>query len=179
MKKRIAALCAAAFLAAGCFRDTPPDGTHECRAETANDGAYSTRTAELIGSARSEVLVIMYAVKYDPAQPDDPANGLLEALSAARSRGVTIRVLADNLTAWEYPATTNYMAAAGLEYRIDPAGITTHAKLAVIDASVTVIGSHNWTESALSRNNETSVVLHSEGLAKAQRDYFYRLYDKY
>lgn len=45
------------------------------------------------------------------------------------------------------------------------AGTTTHAKIVAVDSTYVFIGSHNWTESVLTANNEVSVIIVSEEIA--------------
>ena len=52
---------------------------------------------------------------------------------------------------------------------------TTHAKLMVVDGQLTLLGSTNWTYYALTSNNEASVLIRSQELARAIIDYFNRV----
>ena len=45
-------------------------------------------------------------------------------------------------------------------------------KLVIIDDEIVYVGSHNWTESGLSYNSETSVRIVSEEIATIFKDYF-------
>jgi len=47
----------------------------------------------------------------------------------------------------------------------------THAKIVVIDSRVVFIGSHNWTESALSYNHEASLMVCSQDVAEDLEGY--------
>lgn len=173
----VAAL-AAALLLPGCLNDTPGDGLTEAKVEILNNRAYAPRVNELLNASGSSICVILYVMKYDGDSVDHAANRMIRSLASARERGVEVKVLLDHVTAESYPDTTNYLFRKGVAYRISPANVTTHAKLIVIDDSVTVAGSHNWTYSAASENNETGVVLHSRETALAEREYFNGLYDK-
>jgi len=51
-----------------------------------------------------------------------------------------------------------------------------HAKVVVIDGRCVVIGSHNWTESALRYNHEVSVLICSSDLAKEVKEYIESLW---
>ena len=42
---------------------------------------------------------------------------------------------------------------------LDEEKTTTHAKIVIIDGRTAVVGSHNWTGSALSRNREASLLI--------------------
>ena len=104
-------------------------------------------------------------------------NILGNAIISAREKGVNIKGIIDYVeyTGSEY----DYLLAAGvdvLDYQNPdgsewPDGATLHHKFAVTDAgtkNATVItGSHNWTASAESRNDENTLIIHDSVLASA------------
>ncbi len=140
---------------------------------------YFHRVYELVNRANSSIHIVMYVVKYDPKEAEDPANVLLAALKAARDRGLDVKVVVDDVTKSDYPETIAYLKANGIPVRLDPkSGITTHAKLVIIDGKIVIMGSHNWTESALSRNNEYSVLIYSRDVASEVEKYFQNLWEK-
>ena len=114
----------------------------------------------------------MYVVKYDPDDPDDPVNVLLWALGNASVRGVEVAVIIEGETAEMSQKAYDYLARVGVNATWDPGGVRTHCKLVVIDRYLVLLGSHNWTESALSYNHETSVLIRSEEAAEEEIRYF-------
>ncbi len=76
------------------------------------------------------------------------------ALAAAAERGVEVRVLADE-EAEDTPGVLEALRAAGAEVTLDSPAVTTHHKLWIIDQQL-ITGSHNLSDSALSRNEELS-----------------------
>ena len=121
------------------------------------------RTAErLIAGARSRIWVMQYVVRFD----EGPVGSLLAALAAARARGVEVRVALDRgkLYGSEAPdpkndATAAWLAEHGIPVVWDEEGRTSHAKVLLVDDATAVIGSHNWTRSALVDNREVSAVI--------------------
>ena len=103
----------------------------------------------------------------------------MEALAAARARGVDVAVAIDLS---DYNALLNrvndpakkFLAAAGVAVFDDPAKTTTHAQLIVADA-VAVVGSVNWGKDALENRNETCVEIHDSDIADRFADYFGRV----
>lgn len=76
------------------------------------------------------------------------------ALADAARRGVQVRVLADE-EADDTPGVLAELRAAGAEAALDSPAVTTHHKLWIIDGQL-ITGSHNLSDSALSRNEELS-----------------------
>ncbi len=178
-----------AFITLGyisCYQDTPADNTKtednyqdDSTIEVINNGNYSPRVLDLIKNSQICTYIVMYAMKYYTMDDSSGVNELLMALVDAKKRGIEIKIILDNTTAVDYPETTNYLKSNLISYKVHPGTITTHAKLLIIDNSITVIGSHNWTESAFNSNNETSVVIYLKTVAEKEKDYFFDLYNKY
>lgn len=143
------------------------------------DGRYVVAVSRLIASANKSVHVIMYVAKYDPKQSaeEDPANMLLELLASAKRKGLDVRVVVDDVTKQSYPETLDFLRSRNVPVRLDPkAGVTTHAKVVIIDGEWVAIGSHNWTQSALENNHEFSVLIRSSELAARVEEYFEELW---
>lgn len=91
---------------------------------------------------------------------------------------VDIRVVVDDVTFKSYKETIDYLEQNEGPIKLDPKkGVTAHVKIMVIDGKHVFVGSHNWTESALSYNNEYSVLIHSRQVAEEIIEYFVNLWD--
>lgn len=140
---------------------------------------YYKTVYDMVRRANLSVYVVMYVVKYDPKEPDDPVNTLLMLLTDLHGAGKDVKVLVDDETYRSYPETVQYLVSRGVSVKLDPkAGTTTHAKMVVVDGKYVFIGSHNWTESALTANNEVSVLIVSEEIAREALAYFEGLWEQ-
>jgi cardiolipin synthase len=106
-----------------------------------------------------------------------PSNSILQHLAEARRRGVQVRVVLDDGGSLPEVAAANAGAAAllkkaGVEVYADSPAATTHAKVIVVDGETAVLGSTNWTYSALARNHEVNAVIRSRAFAARLLDYF-------
>lgn len=124
---------------------------------------YHTTALRLIAAARVRVSVVLYVARLDQ---DGPVAHLVEALSDAARRGVSVRVVLDRGRDWRTgaPDEKNTEIAARLRHSgvrvvLDEEERTTHAKVLVIDDRHVVVGSHNWTRSALAANREWSLLI--------------------
>lgn len=141
------------------------------------DDQYLNVVAPLIERANHSIHVVMFVMKYDPGDEDDPVNELLGLLADAASRGVDVRVLVDEETRDSYPQTIGFLKEHGIGVRLDrSSGITTHAKVVIVDGEFAVVGSHNWTESALRYNHEVSALIRSGEAASVLEKYFSSLW---
>lgn len=135
----------------------------------------------LIERANKSVYVAMYAMKYDPKESisDDPVNMLLNLIVEAKKRGLEVRILVDDVTFRDYRATIDYLKENRIPVKLDPKkDIRTHVKIMVIDGEWVFVGSHNWTESALSYNNEYSLLVRSKLVAIEVESYLNDLWDR-
>jgi cardiolipin synthase len=148
--------------------------------EIINNISYFGKVDEMIKGAKKSIYVIMFSMQYYDAYPDSPSNILLKDLALAVKRGVDVKViveggetdrkgkneLIDNKRAIRFLKENNVPCV------IDPPDITTHSKLLIIDGIYVVIGSTNWSYSALSKNNETSIIIKSAEAAVLYKKYF-------
>jgi phosphatidylserine/phosphatidylglycerophosphate/cardiolipin synthase-like enzyme len=127
----------------------------------------------------------MYIAKYYSEYPESPGNILLNELIKINKKGVKVEIIlnredrknASGLTQ-DNMNTGAYLAQNGVPVYFDPGNKTTHAKLLVIDEKFVVLGSTNWTYYAFTQNNETSLLIESEPLAKHYLKYFFDLKTK-
>ncbi len=142
------------------------------------DSEYYVEAYKLIKNATDMVYVIMFVVKFDPKHAEDPVNRLLKALVDAKNRGVEVKVLVDDETLKSYPQTLTFLETNNVKVKLDPSsGVQTHTKMVVVDGKYVLVGSHNWTESALSYNHEVSLEIVSEGIAQEAVGYFNSLWE--
>ena len=134
------------------------------------EGGYEDRLHNLFDHAQKEVTVIMYlAALPTDARPSHPVRRVLDHLIAVHKRGITVQALFD---AGAPPdsgrpseAAAAYLAAAGIPVRWDEDTRTTHIKAVIVDGRWSVVGSTNWTFSAMRSNRETSICCDSPELA--------------
>lgn len=138
--------------------------------EIINDRDYSPRVHELLQGAKKSIYLVMFSIHYYDRYPDSPSNILLRDLAGARKRGVDVRVILEDEQ--EPGRVIKFLKQNKIAFKVDPPDITTHAKLIIIDGTYIVIGSTNWSYSALSKNNETAVVIKSQEVARVYVSYF-------
>ncbi len=123
---------------------------------------------EQINKARQEIIISSFLFKTS-SSPASYTRRIQASLRNAAHRGVRIRVLLERSDRDENNRSNDETALilkdAGIEVFYDDPKKTTHVKMAIIDRSIVIIGSHNLTESALRYNNETSVLIQSHSLA--------------
>jgi hypothetical protein len=149
------------------------------------DRDYYPEVISLIKSAESTIHIVMFELFFYPDYPDSKTNLLLAELVNAQSRGVDVRVcleggeefLGEDFVEKQLRGY-RYLEKHGVGVRVDPEGVTSHAKLLVVDGNRVVVGSTNWSYYALDRNAETNVLIRSAALASRFDDYFDKLWKR-
>ncbi len=102
---------------------------------------------DLINGAQDYIDAAIYAIN---------RKSVVNALIAAKKRGVKIRLLTDRsqLASVKDINDVERLMIAGIDVRIHTTKGLMHAKMAVFDGKNTVSGSFNWTDSAVERNHE-------------------------
>ena len=143
--------------------------------ELLEDEEYYYSVIHDLRKANETVLVAMYSMVYDPDDPFDWANDLIEELVHAEERGVNVTVILEYRTYFDYMDKNleayNYLTMHGVKVILDEESDTDHMKLVIIDGKIVYIGSHNWSESALYYNHEVSVKIISEEMAQSLQEY--------
>lgn len=133
-----------------------------------------------IRAARTSVVGCFYLFKATDSDGNIPRR-IVDELLAARRRGVDVTVILERNRKQNDDLNRNNLHTAALLSRggvkvfFDSPRITTHAKVVVIDRRYLYLGSHNLTQSALTHNNELSVMIDSPPLAGEVLSYLQRL----
>ncbi len=121
---------------------TTPATISTCFAPESDCAAFAVRA---IDRAQRQILVGAYNLT--------TGSGIVAALLGAKQRGVDVRLVADKTTPCQRNSGIDPLARAGVPIWIDRAARIAHVKTMVIDNTLTLMGSYNWTTGA-ARNSE-------------------------
>ena len=125
-----------------------PSATIEtCFAPESDCAAFAVQA---IDRAQREILVGAYGLT--------TGAGIVEALLRAHQRGVEVKLIADKTTPCGRNSGIDPLASAGVPVWIDHSARIAHAKTMVIDSTVTLSGSYNWTRSAAANSENLNLV---------------------
>jgi hypothetical protein len=144
---------------------------------------YYRMLPEWFGAASTAIDVCMFHIALPTSS--HPTRRLLDALIDARGRNLSVRVLMDaDRDTDPYRSTVInagakvYLEAAGVPVRFDPEDRLLHSKFIVIDGSVVVMGSHNWSAGSYFRFDDLSVAIRSRTVGQEQSDRFNSLWGR-
>jgi len=132
-----------------------------CFAPEEDCAAFAVRA---INNADREILVGAYGLT--------TGSGIVEALIRAKERGVDVRLIADKTTPCERESGIEPLVA-GVPIWINAQARIAHAKTTVVDGTVTLTGSMNWTNGA-ARNSEDLNLVSSPTVAAAYAAHWHK-----
>ncbi|MBK7939282.1 MAG: T9SS type A sorting domain-containing protein [Lewinellaceae bacterium] len=127
------------------------------------------RISEAIRSADSEALFAMFSFT-----KDEQANALVEVFD----QGAQVRGMIENIG--DQGAEFDYLLSQGVNVQHHAISGSLHHKYSIIDADIpgsdplVVTGSHNWSFSAETANDENTLIIHDAGIATLYRSEFER-----
>jgi phosphatidylserine/phosphatidylglycerophosphate/cardiolipin synthase-like enzyme len=118
-----------------------------------------------IAQAHSEIRVQAYSFTSAP---------IAEALLKAHKRGVKVEVILDKSQRTQKYSSSTFLTNARIPTYIDAEHAIAHNKIIIIDRSVVITGSFNFTKAAEEKNAENLLIIRSKELAKPYLDNWQR-----
>ena len=146
------------------------------------DGDYYPQVHQALITASKSISCVMYMADINPKYNKGWEYNLVNDLIGAHRRGVDVSVIFDqNTMFWESgkngkkterrsQEAYELLKKNGVPVYYDSKDRVTHSKILVIDGYITILGSTNWTYSALRKNREASVLIKSRSVAESFLD---------
>ena len=145
---------------------------------------YPKIVTPLVNAATTTIEVLMYEWKWYGHESAGGVQKLNLAICAAAHRGVKVRVLL-NIESMGHAIskintrTRGFLERSGVEVKFGQVGVATHAKMMLIDDQTLILGSHNYSKGAFSRNQEASIVVEGRDEIAPFRKYFGDLWQQF
>ena len=134
------------------------------------DGDYFPALIKLLDRSDSSIDLAMFVFKIGKRKTSRPAK-IRDALIRAAKKGVKVRVYLersgyDDKLNKSNREVADQLTAEGVKVIFESPKTTTHNKMVVIDRRYALVGSHNFTQSALKYNHELSLLVDDPELAE-------------
>ena len=106
-------------------------------------------------------------------------DSIAEAILEAYQRGIKVRMIADDECAKNKGSNVKLIASVGVPCKTDNAIYHMHHKFAVLDESVVIMGSFNWTGQAVKYNQENIFFYEDKNIASQYAQEFERLWNSF
>lgn len=131
---------------------------------------YGSAILDLINSAIVTIDIMMFDWRWYDQDPSNPIQLINQAIVRAVRRGVVVRAITSS------PKLIDILRSVGIDARkLDRAGLM-HSKIIIVDRCFYSMGSHNLTDSANTRNIESSIIVRDQLTAQVHLDYFNNLW---
>lgn len=101
---------------------------------------------------------------------------LVDALIKLHHNGVKVRVISDDEQAERSGADMGRIREAGIQGKLDQSKANMHHKFCIVDGTVLMTGSFNWTRQAVEKNQENLIVMDDTVLIQAYNAEFEKLW---
>lgn len=150
---------------------------------TMNNREYSKNLLKLIKNSKKTIHIMMLEGGYYPERKDGVNQKIYESLFDAVKRGVDVKIVLDQSGFNPNQSIRNkdlgdFLRSGGVKVFYDDPEATLHSKAMIIDSIFVIIGSTNWSYHALDKNNEASILIKSDTLAKIYESYFAKILEK-
>jgi len=106
------------------------------------------------------------------------ADELAAALVEQATEGITVQGVFDKDQYHSNQGTEfDYLVNAGLDVRLDGNPRLMHHKVIIIDGEIVITGSYNFSNNAENHNDENTLIIHNQSIARAYLAEFQKIYD--
>lgn len=104
-------------------------------------------------------------------------KSVIEELIAASKRNVEVKVIADAVYANAFRKRVEYLKQGGVKVKVENWGGKNHEKNILADGCTLIVGSANFSQNAISKNDENTLVIKNCELNGAYQKHFFNLYN--
>lgn len=122
----------------------------------ASEDTVMPRLAEVVSAAKASIHFMTFAFTYD-----ELGQAMLERLQ----NGVAVVGIFEQRGASTEYSQCNPLLNAGADVRLDGNPRTFHHKVIIVDSSIVIVGSFNFSSNATESNDENLLIIHDPGVA--------------
>jgi len=123
-----------------------------------------------INDAKKSIKIVVFDWRWYPNDIGNPVQLFNQSIVRAIRRNVEVKVIANSQD------IVNTLNSLGAKAKKMITKNLVHAKMLIIDDSIVIVGSHNYTQSAFTMNYEISALYNGVESAKQFSDFFASLY---
>lgn len=132
------------------------------------DGGIADTVLDVLRTAQTSIHVMAFAFT---------RTDFADVMLARAQAGVTVQAVFERRqVSAGGDAVYNLFSAAGIPARLDGNRYNLHTKAIIVDSSIVVFGSYNFSRNAEEQNNENILIIHSSELAAAFETEFQRVW---
>lgn len=149
---------------------TVPGGCPGANCWYSHEPTALMRLKQSLDKARSTIDICVYTVT---------SQDLGDMVLSLSRRGVYVRVITDDEQVAAAGSQVKKFRAAGIEVRHDDSSFFMHHKFAIVDGTMLINGSFNWSRQAIFGNNENVFLTNDPRVVALYVEEFNKLWDLY
>jgi cardiolipin hydrolase len=107
-------------------------------------------------------------------------DSIAQAILDAHQRGLKVRCIGDDGNSKVKGSDVRLLASVGIPCKTDNnIRFHMHNKMAIIDNSVVITGSFNWTNQAINKNQDNILFIEDKNIANQYTEYFNKVWDSF
>jgi len=131
---------------------------------------FLKKVVPIIEGSKKSIKIIVFDWRWYGDDPANPVQLFNQAIVRAVRRGVKIEVIGNS------EPVLSTLRSVGVQARKIVSKNLVHAKMIIIDDVDVVVGSHNFTQSAFTKNHEVSLYIQAAPQAQDLIKYFEKLW---
>ena len=131
---------------------------------------FPEKVIPLIEEAKTSIKIVVFDWRWYPNDPGNPVQLFNQALVRAVRRGVDIKAISN------MQDIVSVANSVGIKVRKLATKNLIHAKMMIIDNEILILGSHNYTQSAFTMNQEVSIIIKGREYLERFCKFFEHLY---
>ena len=141
-----------------------------CECHFFPDGSNEHKVVNMLRTCKKSLDIAIYTFTLD---------SIVKAVIEVFNRGIPIRIICDNEMEKHSTSKIKKLAASGIICKTDNTRYYMHHKFAVIDNSVVVTGSFNWSSQAVNHNQENILFYENKTIAQQYTEQFNKMWNNY
>ena len=141
-----------------------------CECHFFPDGSNEHKVVNMLRTCKKSLDIAIYTFTLD---------SIVKAVIEVFNRGIPVRIICDNEMEKHSTSKIKKLASTGIVCKTDNTRYYMHHKFAVIDNSVVVTGSFNWSSQAVHHNQENILFYENKAIAQQYTEQFNKLWNNY
>lgn len=138
--------------------------------ETIIGQQFLKKVVPIIDQTKNSLKIVVFDWRWYGNDPGNPVQIFNQAIVRAVRRGVKIEVIGNS------EPVLRTLRSVGVQARKIVSKNLVHAKMIIIDDRDVIVGSHNFTYSAFTKNHEVSLYIQAAPQAQELINYFHNLW---
>ena len=134
------------------------------------DGANEKKVVNILRTCKKTLDIAIFTFTLE---------SITKAILEVYNRGIPVRIICDNECEKHSTSKIKKLASVGIVCKTDNCSYYMHHKFAIIDNSVVITGSFNWSSQAVNHNQENILFLENKIIAQQYTDEFNKLWGNY